>query len=213
MDTDHNTFLKNEFCAIAHLLDRTGHELAQEVLDALPDPMPELEFPTMVKLGQLRQGGKAPLATACGYRNISKGCRRIDSWREGTSLPNRNQLEAIATALAVTQEQLEKCWVNDQLTQELVAAKDRAADPTYRLVVRLMAAVYNPQTLPAEMKLAEALGHTSGLSANGRHKLRRCLVLPTGLAIYLTGEGALEAYHERGPSGGLQLPLLPERKT
>jgi hypothetical protein len=211
MDKELTTFLKTEFCAVAHLLDKTGHQLAQEVLDACPDPMPELEFPTMLELGLLRHGGKLQLAQACGYRNLSKGCRRLDSWIEGTSLPDRNQLEDIAAALAVTPDQMEKSWDNDKSTRKFAIAKKRAMDPTYGLVVRLMAAVYSPQTLPAEMTLAEALGHAGALFTKGRDNLSRCLVLPNGLAIYITGSGKLGRYGTRGPRGGLVLPLLPIR--
>ena len=213
MKKELDAFLKSEFGAIATLLERTGHELAQNVRDALPHPPPELEFPAMVDQALLNHGGKAPLAGACGYRNISKGCRRIDSWREGTSLPDHARAESLAPTFGVTPEQIQKIWASDQLTREFGKAMDRAQDPTYRLVVRLMAAVYNPMTLPAEMTLAEALGRATVFFARGRRSVRRCLVLPNGLAIYISGGGRLEAYCGTSPSGGLSIPLLPATTT
>ncbi len=200
--------LETEFSDVAGLLDKTGIEMAQTVLDTLPDMHPI--FPAMVKKGILLHGGRPPLARACGYLNITKGCRRVDSWAAGEDLPGANMYGAVAEALAIERQEVDDACVHDRRTRQVARARERALDPSYTLVLRIMAAVYNRFKLDADLTLREALLAACTSFMKESIKFRRCLVLPNGLSVFITGEGRLESYSGASPSGGIQLPLVPQ---
>jgi hypothetical protein len=209
MNRHYSISMEKEFHDIAHLLDRTGYGLAQEVLDALPEPRPKPQFPPMVKRGSLLRGGRVALARACGYTNITKGCRRVDTWVSGEQLPAPNIYPALAAGLEFSIDEIEAACANDHLLKQMSATRRRAAKPTFNLVVRMMAAVYSPITLAPQLTLREALTIACTEFMGRGSGLRRCLTLPNGLAIYIAGNGSLEGYAGMGPTGGLRLPLVP----
>ncbi len=208
MEASLSRHLEKEFSEVSLLLDRTGHELAQAVLDGLPDPLPTRLIPGMVEQGLLRHDGRVGLTKAFGYQRVTKGCRRVDAWAAGKQLPAENQYEVVATALDCTPEEVAAACTNDRRVEQLQRTLRRAQNPAFVLVVRIMAAVYNPVTIDPRYNLREALYFACTKYMDGPGGFRRCLVLPSGLSIFISKTGTLENYSREAPSGGLLMNML-----
>ena len=198
--------LEKRFPQLVHSFGLTGHELSREVLSSLPDPLPERQLPALLEAGIARCHSRHDFVRACGYSNISKGCRRLDSWLSGTKLPMGQQVAGLAAALAVAPTVLSRVMDQDLRVMQMAALKARARDPSFHLVIRIMAAIYNRVVMDPDLQLGQALAYACRpFTKQGGH-FRRCLTLPTSLSIYISRTGTLESYGDIPPAGGLELP-------
>ena len=122
-----------------------------------------------------------------GYGNINKGCRRVKSWLGGREIPSHGQLQILSSVLEFPDELWTAAIQRDanRATRKRRAA--RAADPRYRLTIRLMAAVYTTQYLPGELSLAQALAEACDLAKRMRRRV--CLNCPDDQSIYVGVDG------------------------
>jgi hypothetical protein len=63
----------------------------------------ELKFPAMLKKAMLELGlDRRKAVERMGYRNITKGYRRLDAWLEGKDVPSsKEQVKVLAQALGL----------------------------------------------------------------------------------------------------------------
>ncbi|MBM4354574.1 MAG: hypothetical protein FJ109_12430 [Deltaproteobacteria bacterium] len=176
------------------------------MLAGLPEPLPDRRIPLLVQTGLELQGGRSALARACGFANVSKGCRRIDEWLAGDGCPLPDRHPQVAAGLGVDVETLRGACVADAELEWMRMLKRRASNPAFLLVFRAMAGVYRPTPFSADLTLRVALAQarTASISESGR--FRRCLDLPDATQIFLTAEGDRESVTRGNPvSGGLLL--------
>jgi hypothetical protein len=197
--------LEDRFPQLVSRFGLTGHELAQEALSNLPDPLPKGQLPPLLAAGVDHCHSKNDFVRKCGYSNLSKGCRRLDSWLSGRELPKGQQLPGLAAALGLDSNELAIIVEQDRRVGQMVVVKARARDPSFHLVVRIMPAIYNRATMDPDLQLRQALALACGPLAIGGSHLRRCLTLPNGLCIYISQTGTLESYGKKPPTGGLEL--------
>ena len=191
--------LQQRFPELAADFDLTGHQLASEALENLPNPMPERSLPSILDQAIKLLGDKPALVKAFGYRNVTKGLRRLDAWMAGEEFPGSTQLPALASALRMGRDDLKETIDSDKNIVRLWAIHHRAQDPACTLTVRLMAAVYQPTRLAPDLTLKQALEKACKIDGP-----RKCLSLPTGVHVYISGSGTLESYADESPSGGLR---------
>jgi len=150
---------------------------------------------TYFRRTRLAKGLKlGPLARQVGYRNVSKGCRRITAFEDtGKITP-----ELLAKLAAVLE-------IEDAVIEELRDADRRAyqewlSEPVKPYtVVRLMAAVYSRVDLPEDVQSQhEAEEFAAGLAR--KHRLRVCLVWSRRTSIYFAADGSLEGITEAAPA-------------
>ena len=67
---------------------------------------------------------RSTLATALGYKNMSKGCRLIVSWERGDVFPNEENSNHIMQVLNLSQAQ----WLEAQKSVDEALSKDRMFD-------------------------------------------------------------------------------------
>jgi len=131
-----------------------------------------------------------------GYINLVKGLRHLDAWVARMRPPVGDQLARLARALDLPEEQVLAMIRADA---DLVAAEARAArrqDPTYHLVMRMMAGVYAQQKLPGDLTLDQALERAA---TTARERSRRCcLNTPDDLCYWLAEDGSIETVTQGG---------------
>ena len=166
----------------------------------------------MTKLGvfiraeRLRDGlTLGQLARLVGYRNLSKGARRLACLEHtGTAMPVL--LVNVAEALALDWTTVERLAEEDR--QERLREWERWVSepvPMY-LVVRLMAAIYVRKGLPAEVTTPEqAEAWACGFAH--RHRCRVCLVLSRRWSVWIDADGQIQARTEARP-GEPNMPFM-----
>jgi len=108
------------------------------------------------------------LVLRMGYRNTSKGLRRLDSWLQRLSLPNSvDQVSRLAKALEMDEEDVISAIDNDRELLQQMKNMERAKNPNYRVTVRLMPAFYVTHDLQGSLPIDEALKEAHKL-AKGR---------------------------------------------
>jgi len=135
------------------------------------------------------------LAKTLGYRNISKGARRVDAFETTGNI--KEQLFKKLTAVL----EIDEKTVNGLLQQDLSDWLKWANEPIRPyIVVRLMAAIYSQAELPAEVQSAEEAERYASDFAKG-HKLRVCLVLSRKVSVYFADDGSFQYASEAVPGG------------
>jgi transcriptional regulator with XRE-family HTH domain len=137
------------------------------------------------------------LARLVGYRNISKGARRIACLEQtGTATPDL--LVNVAEALNLDWAMVERLAEADS-QDRFRAWEEWASQPVPMcLVVRLMAAVYSRKNLPAWVTTPEQAEAWACEFAR-THRLRVCLVVSRRLSVWIDGQGEVEARTEAVP--------------
>ena len=133
------------------------------------------------------------LARQCGYKNISKGSRKIQEFEQGGSI-QEDLLLKLADALGI-----------DGATVASLIDEDRrlwnhwANEPVRPyIVLRLMAAIYSTVPIPDDIQTAaEAEAYASALSKE-RH-MRCCLVLSRRISVWFREDGSVEHVTETMP--------------
>lgn len=131
-----------------------------------------------------------------GYRNVSKGARRIIALEQtGTAKPDL--LVHVAEALDLDWIVVEQMMEDDHL-ERLREWERWVSEPVPMcLVIRLMAAVYTRKVLPADITALEAEALACKFARE--HRLRVCLVLSRRQSVWIDTYGEIEAKTEAKP--------------
>jgi hypothetical protein len=162
-----------------------------------------------IRAERLRDGlTLGQLARLVGYRNLSKGARRL-ACLEHTGTATPDLLVNVAEALALDWTTVERLAEEDR--QERLREWERWVSepvPMY-LVVRLMAAIYVRKGLPAEVTTPEqAEAWACGFAH--RHRCRVCLVVSRRWSLWINADGQVEARTE-ARTGEPNMPLMRVR--
>ena len=142
---------------------------------------------------RIEQGLRFPQAARrCGYRNITKGCNRIQQFENYGDIHDK-LLENLATALDISNDDIRRCIAADKAEWEQWA--DEPVEPY--LVVRLMAAIYSSKSIPAELHSdREAMKRFASDFARGNRHFRVCLVLCRRFRVWFDRDGSKEGETE-----------------
>jgi hypothetical protein len=169
----------------------------------------------MSQLGAVIQGRRlrrgltlGQLARLVGYRNLSKGARRLACLEHtGTSTPDL--LVNVAEALDMDRATVERLADEDR-QERLREWESWVSAPTaMHLVVRLMAAVYATSELPTEVTTQEQ-AETWACTFARQHRFRVCLVLSRRWSVWIDALGHVEARTEATP-GEPNVPFMRVR--
>jgi hypothetical protein len=158
------------------------------------DPQLSKHFRQARLAKELRLG---KLAGLCGYRNLSKGARRIDDFEHGSSI-QRDLLLKLADVLGIERTTVEALVEEDRrcFVEEWNAWASEFIQPY--LVVRLMAAMYSPIDLPDGIEsVEEAEAFAADFSKTNR--LKSCLVLSRRVSVWFAEDGSVSNVTEATP--------------
>ena len=138
---------------------------------------------------RIEQGLRFPeAARRCVYRNIEKGCNRIQQFENYGDIHDE-LLKKLATALDISNDDIRRCIAADKAEWEQWA--DEPVEPY--LVVRLMAAIYSPKSIPAELHSdREAMERFASDFARRNHHFRVCLILGRRICVWFDRDGSKE---------------------
>lgn len=126
----------------------------------------------------------AQLASKIGYKNISKGIRRITAIEKGEIEPELT--ERLMTLLEVKTEDRAKCFENEALLRKQLIEKLPEFKPT--IVWRAMACIYVPVEIPENITSQEGmLAYASELAKT--RKSNCCLKLDYDLRYWINRDG------------------------
>ena len=138
-----------------------------------------------------RQGiSLGELARRIGYRNVSKGCRRLDQY-ERTGVTTRPDLpQLVALALGVSDDVARQlAWLDYADWQASLN------EPVpMRMIVRWMPGIYVEECLPDDVDQVSAERLASGLAIEQHRQV--CLVVSRRLSIWFDERGAVVARTE-----------------
>jgi hypothetical protein len=148
------------------------------------------------------------LARLVGYRNVSKGARRL-ACLEHTGTATPDLLVNVAEALALDWTTIERLAEEDR--QERFREWERwVSEPVLMyLVVRLMAAIYVRKGLPAEVTTQEQAEAWACTFAR-QHRCRVCLVLSRRWSVWIDADGQIQARTE-ARTGEPNVPFMHVR--
>ena len=145
------------------------------------------------------------LARLVGYRNLSKGVRRI-AHLERTGSATSDLLVNVAVALDLYWPTVERLAEEDRLDR-LHEWERWVSEPVpMQLVVRLMAAVYVRKGLPAEVTTP---GDAEAWACNfaRQHRCRVCLAVSRRLSVWIDASGQVKGRTEARP-GQPNMPFM-----
>ena len=158
----------------------------------------QTEFITLIRSVMQSQGwSRRDVVRRMGYKNVSKGLRRLDAWLQGDGYPNGAQCSPLAEALSVTVDTLVDVILRAQQHDRDQRRRRRAQDPHYYLTIRIIAAVYNRLTLPVDMTRETAMEH--GVETATRTGLRCCLDMPTSETVWFEQDGTYTIRKDAAP--------------
>ena len=158
-------------------------------------------FGDYLRRERIRQGiTVSDMARRLGYINLSKGCRRISAVEDGGSATPPDLPSKIVEILGIPDDTVKillrkdfedfQSWLNESVPM--------------RMVIRLMAAVYSPHSLPASITTAEeAEAYARQFAKERRFKV--CLILSRRVSIWIDNDGSIIARTEAEPG----LPNAP----
>jgi hypothetical protein len=133
------------------------------------------------------------LARLVGYRNLGRGSNRIQRFEGGGKIA-ADLLGKLATVLEIHADDVRRYAAADYKDW-----CDWANEPIRPyLVLRLMAAIYQPLELPDDALTPEAAEAYAARLARER-KLMVCLVLSRRLSVYFDGSGQVQGRMEASP--------------
>ncbi len=145
----------------------------------------------------IRQGSRKKIVKAMGYKNQTKGLRRLDSWLAGEALPRGDQVMRLAQAIGIDSKEIDRIITADKNASiEAVKAK-RAQDLNYYFSIRYLPAFYKRTTLPVQANEEDAL--KTALDQAKRVGFRCCLNTPTSKCFWISADGRLEHVSEGSP--------------
>lgn len=145
------------------------------------------------------------LARQIGYRNLTKGIRRI-TCLERTGLGKNDLVVNVVDALDLDWDTVERLAEADHL-ERLREWERWVNEPVPMcLVVRMMAAVYARHTLPVEITNVEEAEAWACEFAR-KHCCRVCLIVSRRLSVRIDSQGRVEARAEATPDA-LNVPFM-----
>ena len=154
------------------------------------------------KIGKEKGLRLGEVARTLGYRNVSKGARRVDTF-ETTGDIKEHLFKKLAAVLEIDEK-----TVNGLLQEDLADWLKWANEPIKPyLVVRLMPAFYTQGELPDEVRSVEDAERYAGEFAKER-RLQVCLVLSRRVSVYFDDDGSFRYASEAVPGGGPNEPCM-----
>ena len=131
--------------------------------------------------------GFGDVARGCGYKNITKGCNRIQKFEDGCDI-DTELFRKLATVLDISDADITRCIEADKADWERWA--DEPIEPY--IVIRLMAAVYSPKSIPLELHTDHEAMKQFASAFSKEKRVRVCLVLSRRLRVWFDREGGVE---------------------
>jgi hypothetical protein len=120
----------------------------------------DLAIATLVRSRMIELGlSRGELAKRLGYKNIAKGIRRIDAWRDGDLEGTKQFLNVLPQALELSAETVKRAL--DQTVRELESAEKQEAearDKIWRENFRPHAIILTERTVPSPIFVAAIIG-------------------------------------------------------
>lgn len=137
------------------------------------------------------------LAKLVGYRNISKGVKRLTRLEcDGTS--KDDLLVSVVEALGVELPVAERLLEQDR-QEHLLAWEAWVSEPVLmQLIVRYMAAVYGRVKLPEDITTPEQ-AEAWACDYAKKHRLRVCLAISRRVSVWIDADGQVESRTEARP--------------
>lgn len=142
------------------------------------------------------------LARLVGYRNLSKGIRRITEF-ETTGAVHPVLFQKLTAALEVEQETIKRLLKNDYGDWSRWA--DEPVMPY--LVLRIMPAFYTQLNLPESVCSTKEAERFASITARRYHK-KCCLVLSRRISIWIDADGMIENTTEAVFGGEPNTPFM-----
>ena len=144
---------------------------------------------------------RAQLAQLVGYRNISKGCRRLAEFEE-TGAVHPDLFGKLTAALAIDEATVKHLLEGDYRSW------NKWANQPIRpyLVIHLIAAVYNTIGLPEHICSVAEAERFASITAK-RYRMRCCLVLSRRISVWYATDGSIEKTTEAVP-GEPNTPIM-----
>ena len=131
--------------------------------------------------------GFGDVARRCGYKNVTKGCNRLQKFEDGCEIDGE-LFQKLATVLDISDADIARCIAADKADWERWA--DEPIEPY--LVLRLMAAVYSPKSIPPNIHADQEAMKQFASDFAKEKRLRVCLVLSRRLRVWFDREGGVE---------------------
>jgi hypothetical protein len=131
--------------------------------------------------------GFGEVARRCGYKNITKGCNRIQKFEDGDEI-DTELFRKIAAVLDISDADIARCIEADKADWERWV--DAPIEPY--LVLRLMAAFYSHTSIPTELHSNREAMEKFASDFSKEKRLRVCLVLSRRLRIWFDRDGGVE---------------------
>jgi hypothetical protein len=159
----------------------------------LPEPpLAGLKLPLLVlSLLDARDRSVSRLVHDLGFRNISKGCRRVSQWLTAAKPPSEEHVRMLSHLAGIAPGKVIEMIAADLAALEAERRRLRALDPTYRLTLRLIPGFYTLQVLPASLTIEEAIAQAR--EGAQKLKIRVALNLPDSRTIYFGPSGEIES--------------------
>ncbi len=135
--------------------------------------------------------GFGQISRGCGYRNVAKGCNRIQKFEDRGDI-DAGLLQKLAVVLGISDADIARFIEADKADWERWA--DEPTDPF--LVVRLIAAFYSPKSIPPDIHSnREAMERFASDFAKEK-RVRVCLVLSRRLRVWFDQKGVWQGETE-----------------
>ena len=131
------------------------------------------------------------LARLCGYANVTKGANRVIKFeRDGSIHPDL--IHKLASALDISTAEIRQCVEADKAEWEAWA--DEPIEP--HLIVRLMAAIYSPKSIPSELQVSRTAMEDYASAFCREKGMRVCLVLSRRTRVWFSVDGEITGVTE-----------------
>ena len=131
--------------------------------------------------------GFGEVARRCGYRNVSKGCNRIQKFEERGEIDSE-LFRKLASVLDISDDDIRRCIEADKAEWEQWA--DEPIEPYF--VIRLMAAFYSHKSIPTELHSNREAMKQFASDFSKEKRLRVCLVLSRRVRVWFDRDGGVE---------------------
>jgi hypothetical protein len=131
--------------------------------------------------------GFGDVARRCGYKNITKGCNRIQKFEDGDEI-DTELFQKLTAVLDISDADIARCVEADKTEWEQWA--DESIEPY--IVIRLMAAFYSHKNIPPNIHADQEAMKQFASDFSKEKRLRVCLVLSRRLRVWFDREGGVE---------------------
>jgi len=150
----------------------------------------------------------AEVARRLGYRNIAKGCNRIQRFEERSEIES-DLLSRLAEVLGIDSDTVATLVEQDR-RDGLEKWRQWVQQPIRpHVIVRLVAAAYKREDLPEEIQTAEEAEEAAAQIAR-RWQKKVCLGFSRRVAVWFNEQGQIVGRTESSPDGWM-LPYLRPR--